>query len=110
MAAAFPRVPAFRHVRDQVARLAELAADDAAAARAPRLTVAEALLTLGAAPLGTLAAGGSSAAARVRRLITVPRPLSRAASLAGTLAVAALIAFPLILAAGPAVAAIAHCS
>jgi Zn-dependent protease with chaperone function len=109
-AAAFPRVPAFRYARDQVVRLAELAADDAAAARAPRLTVAEALLTLGAAPLGALGAGGSSAAARVRRLIAVPRPLSRAASLGGTFAIAALIAFPLILAAGPAVAAIAHCS
>lgn len=42
--------PAFRHARVQVARLAELAADDAAAQRSPRLTVAEALHTLSAAP------------------------------------------------------------
>jgi Zn-dependent protease with chaperone function len=104
-AAAFPRVPALAHVRVQVSRLAELAADDAAAARAPRLTVAEALLTLGAAPVTALGAGGSSAAARVRRLIAMPRPLSRGASLGGTLAVAALVVLPLILAAGPAVAA-----
>ncbi len=41
-AAAFPRVPAFRMARDEVARLSELAADDAAAARSPRLTMAEA--------------------------------------------------------------------
>jgi Zn-dependent protease with chaperone function len=108
-AAAFPRVPAFTLVGDQVARLAELAADDVAAARAPRLAVAEALLTLGAAPAGALGAGGPSAAARVRRLIDVPRPLSRAAGLGGTLAIAALIAFPLILAAGPAALAIGYC-
>ncbi|MFY9670773.1 MAG: M56 family metallopeptidase, partial [Trebonia sp.] len=48
-AAAFPWVPAFRHAKSEVARLAELAADDVAAARSPRLAVAEALLTLGAA-------------------------------------------------------------
>jgi Peptidase family M48 len=128
-AAAFPRIPAFRHARDEVARLAELAADDAAAARSPRLAVAEALLTLGSAaarsaaastapvqtaPGGTvsgnngpaaawaLGAGGSTAAARVRRLIAPPRPLSRAARAAGALAVAALIALPVILLAAPA--------
>ena len=49
-AAAFPLVPAFAHARDEVARLAELAADDVAAARSPRLAVAEALLALGSAP------------------------------------------------------------
>jgi hypothetical protein len=48
-AEAFPRIPAFCHARVQVARLAELAADDAAAQRSPRLTVAGALLTLSAA-------------------------------------------------------------
>lgn len=102
-AAAFGRVPAFRHARDQVARLAELAADDAAAARSARLAVAEALLTLGAAPTGALGAGGSTAAARVRRMIAAPNPLSRAASMGGMLAVAALIVFPPILLAAPAV-------
>jgi len=103
-AAAFPRVPAFRAARDQVARLTELAADDAAAARSPRLAVAEALLTLGGAPAGAgaLGAGGSTAAARVRRLIAAPNPLGRAASAGGMLAVAALIAFPLVLLAAPA--------
>lgn len=123
-AAAFPWVPAFRHARDEVARLAELAADDVAAARSPRLAVAEALLTLGSAAArsgsastaaaGTasggndtaagwaLGAGGSTAAARVRRLIAAPRPLGRAARAAGTLAVAALVALPLVLLAAPA--------
>jgi Zn-dependent protease with chaperone function len=103
-AAAFPLVPAFAHARDEVARLAELAADDVAAARSPRLAVAEALLALGSAPAVTwaLGAGGSTAAARVRRLIAAPDPLSRTASTAGGLTVAALSALPLILLAGPA--------
>lgn len=104
-AAAFPRMSAFRQARDQVARLAELAADDAAAARSPRLAVAEALLTLGTAPAGAaaLGAGGSTAAARVRRMIAAPDPLGRAASTAGRLAIAALIALPVILLTTPAV-------
>ena len=106
-AAAFGRVAAFRHARDQVARLAELAADDAAAARSPRLAVAGALLTLGAAPAGAgaLGAGGSTAAARIRRLIAAPNPLGRAARAAGALAVTALIALLLILLAAPAAGA-----
>jgi hypothetical protein len=103
-AAAFGRVPAFRHARDEVARLAELAADDAATAGSPRLAVAGALLALGSAraTAPALGAGGSTAAARIRRLIAAPDPLSRAASTAGGLAVAALGAFPLVLLADPA--------
>jgi Zn-dependent protease with chaperone function len=109
-AAAFPRLPAFARARDEVARLAELAADDAAAARSPRLAVAEALLALGTAPERpaaqaagwALGAGGSTAAARVRRLIAAPDPLGRAARTAGTLAVAALVALPLLLLSAPA--------
>lgn len=109
--AAFPGVPAFRYARDEVARLAELAADDAAAARSPRLAVAEALLALGSAQAvpavaAALGAAGSTAAARVRRLIEAPNPLSRAASAAGTLTVAALVALPLILLAAPALGAL----
>jgi Zn-dependent protease with chaperone function len=105
-AAAFPGVPAFRYARDEVARLVELAADDVAAARSPRLAVAEALLTLGEAravqAAWALGAGGSTAADRVRRLIAAPNPLSRVASTVGTLTVAALVALPLILLAAPA--------
>jgi beta-lactamase regulating signal transducer with metallopeptidase domain len=105
-AAAFPWVPAFRHTRDEVARLAELAADDAAARRSPRLAVAEALLTLGSvagpAAAWALSAGGSTAAARVRRLIAAPQPLSWAAKTMWTVALAALIALPLVLMAAPA--------
>jgi Zn-dependent protease with chaperone function len=106
-AAAFPWVPAFRHARDEVARLAELAADDAAARRSPRLAVAEALLALGAvarnAPAAAWALGaGGSTAARVRRLIAAPHPLSWAARTTWTLALAAIIALPLVLLTAPA--------
>jgi len=108
LAAAFPRVPAYQQAHQQVARLAELLADDAATAASPRLTVAGALLALGTAspaPAAGLGAGGSATGARVRRLIAAPAPLSRAASAAGMLTVAALVAFPLLAAAGPALAA-----
>ena len=108
LAAAFPRVPAFGRAHEQVARLAELLADDAAARVSHRLTVAEALLALGApapAAAAALGAGGSTAAARIRRLIAAPAPLSRAAAAAGMLTVAALLALPLAFLAGPAAAA-----
>jgi hypothetical protein len=108
LATAFPRVPAFRQAHEQVARLTELLADDAATATSPRLTVAEALLALGAAapvPAAGLGAGGSATGARIRRLVAAPAPLSRAASAAGALTVAALITFPLVAAAAPGLAA-----
>jgi Zn-dependent protease with chaperone function len=107
LAAAFPRVRAFRQGHEQVARLVELLADDAAAVASPRLKVAEALLAL-AAPASSaaavLGAGGSATAARVKRLIAAPAPIGRARATAGLLTVAALTAFPLVLAAGPAAA------
>jgi Zn-dependent protease with chaperone function len=106
LAAAFPRVPAFLHAHQQVARLTELLADDAASAASHRLTVAEALLALSApAPVAALGAGGSSTGARVRRLIADPAPLSRATAAAVTLSVAALLAAPVVMAAGPAAVA-----
>jgi hypothetical protein len=107
MAASFPRVRAFRQGHEQVARLAELLADDAAAAASPRLKVAEALLALAApapADAAALGAGGSATGARVRRLIAAPAPIGRARTVAGMLTVAALAAFPLVLLAGPAAA------
>jgi hypothetical protein len=105
LAVAFPRVRAFRRGHEQIARLVELLADDAAAAASPRLKVAEALLALAApasAPAAALGAGGSATGARVRRLIAAPAPIGRARTAAGTLTVAALAAFPLVLLAGPA--------
>lgn len=114
LAAAFPWVPAFRQAHEQVGRLTELLADDAAASTSHRLTVAEALLAIGAgAPAGAaaLAAGGSSTAARIRRLIAAPSPLSRAAASSGLLTLVALAAFPLAALSAPALATIgnSHC-
>jgi Zn-dependent protease with chaperone function len=109
LAAAFPRVRAFRDGYEEVARLVELLADDAAAAASHRWCVAEALLTLAApAPVtaAALGAGGSATSARVRRLIAAPAPVSRAGTLGGLLSVTALAALPLVLLAGPAVIAI----
>jgi bla regulator protein blaR1 len=104
--ASFPRVPAFRIAREQVARLAELSADDAASAAAHRLAVAGALLSLGAGvPAAALGATGTADAARVRRLIDGPPAISRtrAVSIAFTAGAVALV--PLLLLAGPAASA-----
>jgi hypothetical protein len=63
----------------QVAYLVEIAADDAAVRRAPRLAVASALLTVATAgvPAGALGAGGSASAQRIQRLINPPPRDSR---------------------------------
>jgi len=108
LAAAFPRVRAFRQGHEQAARLVELIADDAAAAASPRLKVAEALLALAApapAAAAALGAGGSATAARIRRLIAAPAPIGRARTAAGMTTIVVLAAFPLVLLAGPAAAA-----
>jgi Zn-dependent protease with chaperone function len=112
----FPRVPLFRIARGEVTRLVELLADDAAAQAAPRLTLAEALLTVaaGAGPAGALGAGGTKAGPggqgcatgeRIRRLIAEPRPISRARIAAGFAGLAGLLALPVLLFSGPAAAA-----
>jgi hypothetical protein len=87
---AFPAVRFFGVAARQIAYLVEVAADDAAVRRAPRLTVAAALLAVAAAgvPAGALGAGGSAAAQRIRRLIDPPLRGS-AARRAGTSAVLA---------------------
>ena len=110
LAAAFPGIALFRLASTETARLIELRADDAAAARSGRLTVAGALLAVaspGKTPLPAvaLAAGGAGAAARVRRLIPPHNPLGRARTAAGSLAVAALFTLPVLLLGGPAAAA-----
>jgi len=105
--AAFPRLPAFRIAAKQVARLAELTADDAASAAAHRLAVAGALLNLGAgAPAAALGAAGTADAARVRRLIDGPAVISRTRAATVAAAAAAVALVPLLLLAGPAASAI----
>ncbi|MGH3328534.1 MAG: M56 family metallopeptidase [Streptomycetales bacterium] len=101
---AFAGVPLFRHAREQIARLVEMLADDAAAHRCERHAVAAALVTLaeGSAPAAALAAGGPSALARVRRLLAPARPLGRARLVIGVVALAALLSLPVLVAAAPA--------
>lgn len=101
---AFPRVPVFAHARIEVARLVEMAADDAAAAHHGRLPVAAAMVTVaaGKAPMATLAAGGPGALERVRRLLAPARPLSPAALLGGFGFALALLVVPALAAAAPA--------
>lgn len=96
----FPRVRFFAVAAEQVAYLVEVAADDAAARRASRLTVAAALLAVAAAgvPAGALGAGGSAVARRIERLIDPPLRSSggrRAVTYAAlaTIAALAVIAF-----------------
>lgn len=109
---AFPKVPLFRAARDEIGHLVELLADDAATCAAPRLTLAEALLTVagGAGPAGALAAGGNTHAARVRRLIAAPRPASRPRVVGGFATIAGLLALPVLLFTGPAATAMPQSS
>lgn len=113
VAAAFPGVPLFRAARREIAHLVELRADDIAAQRHDRATVAAALVTVavGRVPAAALGAGGASALVRVRRLLDPHPPLSRAAAGAGVLGVGLLMALPVMLALNPAITAILerHC-
>ncbi|MGI8449330.1 MAG: hypothetical protein ACR2MP_19560, partial [Streptosporangiaceae bacterium] len=108
---AFPRVRFFAAAATQISCLAEMAADDAAARQAHRLTLAGALLTLAAArvPAGALGATGTAGAQRIRRLIDSPGPASRGRRVASC--VLALIAAPAVAFSAPALAlmAISHC-
>lgn len=74
LADAFPAVRFFAVAARQITYLVEVAADDAAVRRAPRLTVAAALLAVATAavPAGALGAGGSDTAQRIGRLINPP--------------------------------------
>jgi Zn-dependent protease with chaperone function len=82
LAAVFPAVPLFARGPLEVARLAELRADDAAARRSGRRTLVAALLAMGtgaAVPAAALAATGGSTAARVQRLLDPPARTARGA-------------------------------
>lgn len=104
---AFPRVALFRTAAVQTRQLVEMAADDEATCGAGRLTLAGALVELAGAgaPAAGLAAGGD-VARRVRRLMDPHRPLRRAVVWVGALTAGAVLALPVVLAAGPAVASI----
>jgi Zn-dependent protease with chaperone function len=81
--AGFPGVPLFSRGADEVARLAEMRADDVAARRSGRDTLLQALVAMGtgrplAAPPAALAATGGAVTVRVRRLLDPPSGTSRA--------------------------------
>ncbi len=107
LAEGFPRVPVFAGFRDQVHRLVELAADDAASRRFGRLTTALALVGLNE-DRGVFASPAHRAQLphRVHRLLTPSRRLTPARRLRLT-AIAALVpAVPLLLAFAPGLSAL----
>ena len=98
-----------RDAEDQVARLVELHADDAATrARDPRL-LATALVVLAtpASPAPTLAAGATDSILRIRRLLGPSEPLGRVRRHVLRATAAALALNPVLLALTPAVIALA---
>src|SRR5271163_4757395 len=97
-----PFVPLMRDAEEQVARLVELHADDAATrARDPRL------LATAARPAPALAAGATDSVQRIRRLLGPAEPLGRARRQLLRAAAAALALAPVLLALTPAVIALA---
>ena len=107
LARAFPRIPAFRDAHRELTRLVEMLADDVAARRNDRLTIATALVRLAeaSAPAAALGAGGSTCLARVHRLVAPAQPLGATRSLLAAVATAALLAIPVAVVAAPAVVA-----
>lgn len=111
LARAFPRVALFDTASRQTRRLIELAADDSAARRVDRVTVASAIVRMAAmrAPRAALAmaegAEQHATTARVGRLLSPgppPRAGSRGLAVAG---VVGLLGAPLLLASSPVVLA-----
>jgi Zn-dependent protease with chaperone function len=75
LAATFPAVPLFTQGPDEIARLAEMCADDSAARTSGRHALLAALLAMGtgmAVPTTALAAAAFAVAARVERLLEPP--------------------------------------
>jgi Zn-dependent protease with chaperone function len=110
---AFLGLPPFRAAERETARLVELRADDVAAARTHRLTVAAALLAVvavapHAVPAAALGAAGAGAAARVRRLLPPRRPVGRISAIAVSAAIALLLAAPGLALGWPAVTSAEH--
>lgn len=103
LARAFPRVPLLAQAGPQFARLAEMAADDAAARQHRRDDLAAALVVLAtpATRVPALSAGGPAAITRIQRLLS-PQPPARASRLAaaaGLALPAAIACLPLLAAA-----------
>ena len=112
----FPFIPLMRDAAGQVARLAEMHADDAATAGRDAGPLATALVVLASAADGTapasgaapvLAAAGPDAVRRVQRLLAPAEPLGRVRRHLLRAAAAGLALVPLLLALAPAVVALA---
>jgi hypothetical protein len=98
-----------RDAEEQVARLVELHADDAATrARDPRLlATALVVLATAASPASALAAGATDSVQRIHRLLGPGEPLGRARRHLLRANAAALALTPVLLALTPAVVALA---
>jgi hypothetical protein len=94
---AFPRVPLFRHARNEIAILTEMDADDAASAQhgAAHDRLGAGQPCQGAHAIAGLGAGGHSVMHRRQRLLAPPRPLCRAARLSGRIASLGALTLPL---------------
>jgi Zn-dependent protease with chaperone function len=104
-----PFLPLMRDADEQVARLVELHADDAAArARDPRLlATALVVLATAASPSAALAAAATESVQRIHRLLGPAEPLGRARRQLLRTIVAAFALTPVALALAPAVLALA---
>jgi Zn-dependent protease with chaperone function len=107
LARAFPRIPLFAVGAVQVARLVELAADDAAASDTDGISVAGALVALAgmSAPVSALAAASSVGAVRVKRLLEPAQAVGAARRAGVVVALSLIVTAPALLAAYPAFAA-----
>jgi len=108
LARAFPAVPLLARAAAELAVLAEMTADDAAARHHDPADLAAALVTLASAGISTtaLTAGGPAAIARIQRLLAPPpqpglpvRTVRLAAGLAALMIPAAITSLPLAIAA-----------
>ena len=109
LARAFPWLPVFRDGHEALTRLVEMHADDVAARRHERRVIATALVRLAEfpTPAATLAAGGSTALARVRRMAGPSQPLGLAGAAFAALTALLLVGAPAAIAVAPAAAAAA---
>lgn len=106
LADAFGAVPFFRVAADQIACLAEMHADDAVTDDRDRFDLADALCRLAvapsrSAPIGGLAATGSSTVIRARRLLRPHVPLRRPAVALVTACIVAISIAPAVFATVP---------
>lgn len=107
VARAFPLVPLFTATAEEIARLVELRADDAAAQDTDQLSVAGALVALAGmrAPRAALAAADTAGAPRVMRLLQPAAAVGMGRPAAVVLALTVLLVAPALVAAYPAFAA-----